>query len=330
MPTPTDGLVIVAASRLTVQPAADGLAIDLANFRISLENLLSSAQAGNIRLRTTPTKPAVETRAAEATVTALKTALKPVELTFEERKFTITVEEQYNLLVFAPENGQINWQISNEKLRGLLDRKVASIINVKMVERVVMADTNQVTTEGRDGRQVATDRLTVEVKQATTATNQQPIVVPIQTIAIKEKRIYPDFEPGRFAGLYLDISLAKQTIYVVNGNERVASYIISTGRRQNPTPTGTYYLKNKIPLAQSRLYPGLWMKRWNALARTPDGGGYQGYGIHDLPCFDPNCNQVEGQSHLGRPVSHGCVRVEATGAGYIYDNLPVGTPVYIH
>ncbi|MEK7548759.1 MAG: hypothetical protein AAB499_02580, partial [Patescibacteria group bacterium] len=181
---PTDGLVIVAASRLTVQPAADGLAIDLANFRISLENLLSSAQAGNIRLRTTPTKPAVETRAAEATVTALKTALKPVELIFEERKFTITVEEQYDLLDFAPENGQINWQISNEKLRGLLDRKVASIINVKMVERVVMADTNQVTTEGRDGRQVATDRLTVEVKQATTATNQQPIVVPIQTIAI--------------------------------------------------------------------------------------------------------------------------------------------------
>lgn len=330
LPTPTDSQIVSANGQLTVSPATDGLAIDLTDFMSSLENLLGSAQAGNIRLQTTPTKPTVETAAAEATVTEIKAALQPVTLTFEDRVFTIAVADQYELLAFTPQNGRISWRIADEKLRGFLDREIARPINTKMIERVVMADSNQVTNEGRDGRQVQIDQLAVAVRQATTTVGQSPIAVPVQTIATKEKRIYPDFEPGRFAGVYLDISLAKQTIYVVNGNERTASYIISTGRRQNPTPTGTFYLKNKIPLAQSRLYPGLWMKRWNALAKTPDGGGYQGYGIHDLPCFDPNCNQVEGLSHLGRPVSHGCIRVEATGAGYIYDNLPVGTPVYIH
>jgi lipoprotein-anchoring transpeptidase ErfK/SrfK len=114
------------------------------------------------------------------------------------------------------------------------------------------------------------------------------------------------------------------------GETKQAEYLISSGKRGTPTPSGVFYIKNKIPLAQSRLFPGIWMEKWNALARTPDGGGYQGYGVHRVPCFDPNCNSREPASHLGRPVSHGCVRIENAGADWVYDNAPVGTPVNIH
>lgn len=107
-------------------------------------------------------------------------------------------------------------------------------------------------------------------------------------------------------------------------------FLISTGKQGTPTPTGLLYVKNKIELAESRLYPGIWMRKWNALAKNADGSGYEGYGIHDLPCFDRNCNIVEGASHLGYPVSHGCIRLGHDNAVWFYENIPVGTPVNIH
>jgi lipoprotein-anchoring transpeptidase ErfK/SrfK len=71
------------------------------------------------------------------------------------------------------------------------------------------------------------------------------------------------------------------------------------------------------------------MPYWNGLAKSPDGTGNNGYGIHGLPCFNRSCTLVEGASHIGTPVSHGCVRLPAGGDAYIYSWAPIGTPVVI-
>ncbi len=73
------------------------------------------------------------------------------------------------------------------------------------------------------------------------------------------------------------------------------------------------------------------MQKWNALTTTKGSyGGYDGYGLHRVPCFNKECTSREPQSHLGRPVSHGCVRIADAGADWVYDNAPVDTPVYVH
>ena len=36
-----------------------------------------------------------------------------------------------------------------------------------------------------------------------------------------------------------------------------------------------------------------------------------------------------GYNRLGQPASHGCIRLAAGNAKYIYDNVPIGTPVTV-
>ena len=210
---------------------------------------------------------------------------------------------------------------------------MAAKVNIKMLPKTTMADTQQVTQEGRDGREANLSSLAKEIARTITEhtdTANSPLAVSTRTIPFTEKTVYPDFIAGLYPGLYIDINLTKQRLFIMVGDVKQAEYVISSGKRGTPTPSGVFYIKNKLALAQSRLFPGIWMENWNALARTPDGGGYQGYGLHRVPCFDARCYSREPASHLGRPVSHGCVRIEDAGADWVYNNAPVGTPVNIH
>jgi lipoprotein-anchoring transpeptidase ErfK/SrfK len=86
-----------------------------------------------------------------------------------------------------------------------------------------------------------------------------------------------------------------------------------------PTPSGTRYRESKHPKAWSAKY-GLYMPWWQSM-----GGGY---GIHELPEWPGGYK--EGESHLGTPVSHGCVRLGVGPAETVYNWTEIGTPVYIH
>lgn len=330
---PTNAEVTVENDQLTVKPASIGRTITAPPLRSGLDQLTLSGRARPIILSTADQLPTISTDQAEETKKELDSVLKPINLHWENQKFVLSIADQYQLLSFQPDSDRLTWLVDRPKLQTFLDGRVGKKLNLKMIERTVMADSGEVTAQGRDGRSVELDQLTDQVSRTITEqvdTGQTPLEIPIKTIPLTEKKIYPDYVPGLFPGLYLDISLAKQTLYIIEGSQRKASYLVSTGRRGNPTPKGLFYIKNKIPLARSRLYPSLWMRKWNALAKNPDGSGYEGYGIHDLPCFDKDCKSVEGAGHLGRPVSHGCVRLSPEGAIYVYDNIPVGTPVNIH
>jgi len=202
-----------------------------------------------------------------------------------------------------------------------------------MLQKLVQSDTGAVTQEGRDGLEVDLTALSSQISRIISDhvnTSNAPISIPANPIPFTEKTIYPGYVPGLFEGLYIDINLTKQTLYIMNNNDKQAEYLISSGKRGTPTPVGVFYIKNKSALAQSRLFPGIWMEKWNALARNPDGSGYEGYGLHRVPCFDANCVYREDISHLGRPVSHGCVRISNDGADWVFANAPIGTPVNIH
>lgn len=117
----------------------------------------------------------------------------------------------------------------------------------------------------------------------------------------------------------LEINLAKQKLsYLVSGHVW-KTFSISTGKASMPTPPGNYRVLNKIKKAWSKSY-GLWMPYWLGL-----GSGR--FGIHELPLW-PN-GYREGEDHLGKPVSHGCIRLGIGAAQYIYDRVDAGTEVII-
>ena len=64
------------------------------------------------------------------------------------------------------------------------------------------------------------------------------------------------------------------------------------------------------------------MPNWMALVASGK------FGIHELPEWPSGYK--EGASHLGSPVSHGCVRLGVGPSKRVYDFAEVGTPVIVH
>lgn len=166
-----------------------------------------------------------------------------------------------------------------------------------------------------------TNRLGATTVQATT------IAAAVEEIPITEDRVTKPHTPGLFPGKYVEINLREQVLYQWDGEQLLAKYQVSTGKWDMQTPEGTLYVKNHIAYAYSRKYD-LYMPYWLGLARNQDGSGYEGYGIHELPEWRDGTK--EGESHLGRPVSHGCIRLGIGAAKNIYDWAEEGMPVYIH
>lgn len=261
---------------------------------------------------------------------------EPITMEFEGKTYTFTKADIGSWLVFPEEevSGKKTYkpQFDDKLINSYIAMKVAKPIDIKMVSKKVLITTGQVIEEGKDGRSVDRGKLLGEVKGLLASRERRVLGLAVSTIPKTEQQVYPDFTLGLYEGKYIEINLAKQMLYAIEGNTLLGSYLISSGKTWGgyATPTGTWYIKNKIAKAYSRQY-NLWMPYWNALARNPDGTGYEGYGIHELPCFNISCTYREGIGHLGTPVSHGCIRLGHNGpAAFIYDWAPVATPVYIH
>ncbi|MCX6792894.1 MAG: L,D-transpeptidase family protein [Candidatus Falkowbacteria bacterium] len=116
------------------------------------------------------------------------------------------------------------------------------------------------------------------------------------------------------------VNLKKQELYQQLNGITIRTHTVSTGKATMPTPKGTFTIANKSVRAWSKTY-GLWMPYWMGIRGTRAG-------IHELPEW-PN-GYKEGANHLGRPVSHGCIRLDVTAAKIVYDWTDVGTKVVIN
>ncbi|MCX6784823.1 MAG: L,D-transpeptidase family protein [Candidatus Komeilibacteria bacterium] len=117
----------------------------------------------------------------------------------------------------------------------------------------------------------------------------------------------------------ITISLKEQKLTYYLGPYQLGTFPISSGTAKNPTPTGSFKIDKKGQKVWSKA-AGLWMPWWLSFK-----GGV--YAIHELPIW-PN-GKREGSNHLGKPVSHGCVRLGVGPAKLLYDWASLGTPVVI-
>lgn len=127
--------------------------------------------------------------------------------------------------------------------------------------------------------------------------------------------------PSIISGKYIDINLKSQVMTLFENGRLVDAFIVSSGLPGMDTPKGEHAIYNKSPRTWSKRY-GLYMPYWMAI--TPDGK----YGLHELPEWPGGYK--EGANHLGRPVSHGCVRLGVGPAKILYDWSEIGTPVIVH
>jgi len=103
-----------------------------------------------------------------------------------------------------------------------------------------------------------------------------------------------------YAGVVAQINLTTQRMQVyVNGQPRY-TWKVSTARSGYRTPTGTYKPTNLVRYHRSTIYHGSPMPHSIFF--------YKGYAIH---------GSYETK-YLGRPASHGCVRLAPSNAAALY------------
>lgn len=117
----------------------------------------------------------------------------------------------------------------------------------------------------------------------------------------------------------IEINLKTQTLSYYVSSQKWKEFIISSGRVGMDTPKGSFKIVNKTKKAWSKTYK-LWMPYWLGL-------NIRGIGIHELPLWPSGYR--EGENHLGKKVSHGCIRLGVGPAKYLFERVGVGTEVTI-
>lgn len=153
---------------------------------------------------------------------------------------------------------------------------------------------------------------------ATVPPSPQATEAPVPAWTMEPAPENPD--PRHPNGDVIEISIAKQRLTAWRDGRVVHRFVISTGRTGYETPPGHYKILEKYENRWSRKW-SVWMPyamRW-----------YQGYFIHQLPHKDGSSYNI-GATKLGRPDSHGCVRVNVDDAERLFRWTKVGTPVWVH
>ena len=238
--------------------------------------------------------------------------------TYENRSIKASSAEIGKWVKFIAVDGAYQPVINQSAIEKYVN-KLAGQIDRRVIDTKVSSKDNRIVEHGKDGQVLLRDQTVSDILYSLSGNGSRTIALQVQKRKHGKKKVRPAFNPGLYDGKYIEINLSRQRLYLWDGEEKIASYLVSTGKWSMPTPTGTRYIQGKTRRAYSRKY-GLYMPWWNSI-----GGGY---GIHELPEW-PN-GYKEGKWHLGIPVSHGCIRLGVGPAKRVYKWAPVGTPVYIH
>jgi lipoprotein-anchoring transpeptidase ErfK/SrfK len=123
-------------------------------------------------------------------------------------------------------------------------------------------------------------------------------------------------KPKPSGGKWIDIDLSSQTVRAMRGGTVVRRMRTSTGIARYPTPVGSYRIYAKYRAVRMRGccpkydLPGV---PWTMFF-------YRGFALHG----------TYWHNNFGTPMSHGCVNLRTSDAGWLYRWAPNGTLVKIH
>jgi len=130
---------------------------------------------------------------------------------------------------------------------------------------------------------------------------------------------------GANQAIYIDLSDQKASL--IENGEIIRSYPVSSGAWETPTPRGTFQIHRKQDLRISNQDVPYRMPYYMAFTKS------ESHGLHALPYLGNIANNSdywhEALDHIGRPVSHGCVRLLPEDAVALFEWAELGTPVII-
>jgi lipoprotein-anchoring transpeptidase ErfK/SrfK len=133
------------------------------------------------------------------------------------------------------------------------------------------------------------------------------------------------------------ISIGKQRVYLMVGEQIYIDSPISSGKKGHETPTGSFHVREKDPNHRSSIY-GDFVDNGGRVVRSgissqadsaPSGSHYVGASMKWFCRLTDTGVGMHVGILPGYPASHGCVRLPSDIAPLIYEKVKIGTPAVI-
>ena len=218
---------------------------------------------------------------------------------------------------------------SRPAVQRVLDRVRVTVSRPAKDARVRFAPDDLAIRPAQTGRTIDVAKLRADVQRAlVSATGARDRIV---TAAIRH--IKPNVTAQELAGEYpvvLTVDRGGFRLSLFKDLKRVRVYPIAVGQAGVETPAGLYKIQNKAVDPAWHVPDSDWA---GALAGTVIPGGApdnpikarwlgvdDGVGVHG----------TDARGSIGSTASHGCIRMLIEDVEKLYDEVPVGTPIYIH
>ena len=206
--------------------------------------------------------------------------------------------------------------------------KVAAEVNREPVNASIEPTTTSLNpVKGSPGVAVVEDKLRSRIESAVQSPDPsgRRVSLPVEEVA-------PEVTTAEVAAqypTYLTVDQSDFTVTVWKDLEVASTYPIAVGQPAYPTPTGLFSI-------QSKQIDPVWSvpnSEWaGELAGTTVAGGTaenplvsRWMGVTDGVGF----HGTNESASIGTAASHGCMRMNVADVEALYDQVPVGTPVYI-
>lgn len=278
------------------------------------------------------------------------------------RKLKVDPEENFRVKVFMKNTGNMPWFSTKSACSGPKmwlgtdrDRDRESILYTPAIEGI--QDTNWITSNriGMDQLKIMPGEIASFTFWATAPKNADmlkeyftPILKELQWLDesefsfeimvgdtgenphdLRKKLLFANWS-GSVTDINLDgekkilVDLSDQTLQLLLDGQVIRFFQVSTGASDTPTPVGETEVLLKQEIRVGTKPPHYIMPKFMMFRSS-------GYGIHALPSLggDGGWFWTEARSHIGIPVSHGCIRLLPEDANFAYEFADIGTPVIV-
>lgn len=218
-------------------------------------------------------------------------------------------------------------EYSRTAVQRLVDR-VRVAVNHEAVDAKVDFSPNSIAIrQERTGRAIDAAQLRSDVQTAlVSAVGDRIIAAAIHTV---QPKVSGEDLAKRYP-VVLAVDRGNFRISLFKKLKKVKAYPIAVGQVGLETPAGLYKIQNKAINPAWHVPDSDWAGR---LAGTVIPGGaannplkarwlgvYDGVGVHG----------TDARGSIGSNASHGCIRMLIEDIEALYDQVPIGTPIYIH
>ena len=276
----------------------------------------------------------------------VQAAGKPYPLTAREARITANVEAMVDAAVRRSREGGVlarTWRAisagglgarvqpevsySNRAVQRMVDRVRVGVSRPAKDAKVNFTPANLTIRPARIGRTIDAAKLRADIRHAlVTETDRRIVTAPI-------KRLEPKVTGEKLADQYpvvVTVDRSGFRLSLFKDLNRVRVYPIAVGQAGLETPAGLYKIQNKAVNPAWHVPNSPWA---GSLAGTVIPGGtpqnpiksrwlgvYDGVGVHG----------TDARGSIGSNASHGCIRMLIEDVEKLYDEVPVGTPIFIH